>query len=151
MDLPILKPLAWRVVQVDYVWARPDYPGFAAAEVPNLRRVGFEGLRLRAGLVYSGGGAPGVTPTAACSVQPTEVMVGEPMAATVTATNFPPKHPLTYSWSGNGGEVTGKDTTATIVTTNAAPGTYAVTAHVTDAKGRQNHEASCTANYTIKP
>lgn len=151
MDLPILKQLAWRVFQVDYVWARHDYPDLAAPEFPNLRRVGFEGVRLRTGLVYSWGGAPEVIPTAACSVQPTEVMVGEPIAATATATNFPPKHPLTYSWSSNGGAVTGKDTTATIVTTNAAPGAYAVTAHVTDPKRSKNNEASCTASFTIKP
>jgi hypothetical protein len=52
---------------------------------------------------------------------------------------------------GNGGQVTGKDTTAQIDTTNAAPGSYTVTAHVTDAKMKTNNEASCSANYTIKP
>jgi outer membrane protein OmpA-like peptidoglycan-associated protein len=79
-------------------------------------------------------------------------MVGEPITATVTASNFNPKHTgLTYAWSGNGGTVTGKDTTATIDTTNAAPGSYAVTAHVTDPQARKMNEASCTANYTVKP
>jgi outer membrane protein OmpA-like peptidoglycan-associated protein len=66
--------------------------------------------------------------------------------------NFNPKHTgLTYAWSGNGGTVTGKDTAATIDTTNAAPGSYAVTAHVTDPQAKKANEASCTANYTIKP
>jgi outer membrane protein OmpA-like peptidoglycan-associated protein len=78
-------------------------------------------------------------------------MVGEPITATVAASNFNPKHTVTYSWAGNGGQVTGKDTTASIDTTNAAPGSYAVTAHVTDPKEKKNNEASCTANYTIKP
>ena len=58
---------------------------------------------------------------------------------------------MTYSWSGNGGQVTGKDTTASIDTTNAAPGSYTVTAHVTDPKAKKNNEASCSANYTVKP
>ena len=78
-------------------------------------------------------------------------MVGEPVTATVTASNFNPKHTVTYAWSGNGGQVTGKDTTATIDTNNVAPGNYAVTAHVTDPKAKTNNEASCTANYTVKP
>jgi outer membrane protein OmpA-like peptidoglycan-associated protein len=84
-------------------------------------------------------------------VQPTEVLVGEPITATVTPSNFNPKHPVTYSWSGNGGQVTGKDTTARIDTTNAAPGSYTVTAHVTDPRAKKSNEASCSANYTVKP
>jgi outer membrane protein OmpA-like peptidoglycan-associated protein len=47
--------------------------------------------------------------------------------------------------------VTGKDTTATIDTTNAAPGSYAIVVKVTDSKASKANEASCTANYTIKP
>jgi outer membrane protein OmpA-like peptidoglycan-associated protein len=78
-------------------------------------------------------------------------MVGEPITANVTASNFDPKHTVSYSWSGNGGTVTGKDTTASIDTNNAAPGSYTVTAHVTDARAKKNNEASCTANYTVKP
>jgi outer membrane protein OmpA-like peptidoglycan-associated protein len=78
-------------------------------------------------------------------------MIGEPITATVTPSNFNPKHSVTYAWSGNGGQLTGKETTASIDTTNAAPGSYAVTAHVTDPKLKKNNEASCTANYTVKP
>jgi hypothetical protein len=151
MDLPIKKWLAFRLFEADYVWARHDYASFASSDFPNLQRVSFEGVRLRTGLVFSWGGAPAVTPSASCSVQPQEVMVGEPITATVTASNFNPKHTVTYAWSGNGGQVTGKDTTAQIDTTNAAPGSYTVTAHVTDARMKNNNEASCSANYTIKP
>jgi outer membrane protein OmpA-like peptidoglycan-associated protein len=152
MDLPIKKWLAFRLFEADYVWGRHNYSDFAAPlDSPSLQHVGFEGVRLRTGLVFSWGGAPAVTPTASCSVQPTEVMVGEPITATVTASNFNPKHTVTYAWSGNGGQVTGKDTTAQIDTANAAPGSYAVTAHVTDAKMKTNGEASCSASYTIKP
>jgi hypothetical protein len=78
-------------------------------------------------------------------------MVGEPITATTTASNFDPKHTVSYSWSATGGQVTGKDTTAQIDTTNAAPGSYTLTAHVTDAKAKHNNEASCSANFTVKP
>ena len=60
-----------------------------------------------------------------------------PSRRRVTASNFNPKHTVTYAWSGNGGQVTGKDTTAQIDTKDAAPGSYTVTAHVTDAEDEE--------------
>jgi len=69
----------------------------------------------------------------------------------VTASNFNPKHTVGYSWSANGGKVTGKDTTASIDTNDVAPGSYAITAHVTDPKAKKANEATCTANFTVKP
>ena len=151
MDLPITKMFAWRVFEADYVWAQHNFAAFADPQFPSLRRPGFQGERLRTGIVISWGGAPPLIPAASCSVQPAEVLVGEPITATVTASNFNPKHTVTYGWSGNGGQVTGKDTTATIDTNDAAPGSYTVTAHVTDPKAKKNNEASCSANYTVKP
>jgi len=151
MDLPLTKTFSWRVFQADYVIGRHNFSSLAGAGSPDLARPTFSGARLRTGIVVNWGGAEAVAPTAACTVQPTEVMVGEPITATVAASNFNPKHTVAYGWSGTGGQVTGKDTTAAIDTTNAAPGSYAVTAHVTDAKAKKNGEASCSANYTIKP
>jgi outer membrane protein OmpA-like peptidoglycan-associated protein len=151
MDLPIRKNIAWRLFEADYVWSRHNYADFVSADFPDLRRPSFEGVRLRTGLVFSWGGAPPVTPAASCSLQPGEVMVGEPITATVAASNFNPKHAVTYAWSGNGGQITGKDTTAQIDTNGVAPGSYTVTAHVTDAKEKKNNEASCSANFTVKP
>jgi len=151
MDIPFSKMFAWRVFGADYVWAQHNFANLAAPEFPTLRRPEFEGVRLRTGVVISWGGAEELVPAASCTVQPAEVMVGEPISATVTASNFNPKHPVTYSWSGNGGQVTGKDTAASIDTANAAPGSYMITAHVTDPKSKKNNEASCSANYTVKP
>jgi len=151
MDLPIRKWLAFRLFEADYVWGKHNYASDAASQFPDLRSPSLEGVRLRTGLVFSWGGAPPVSPAATCSIQPTEVLVGEPITATATASNFNPKHTVTYAWNANGGQITGKDTTAQIDTTNAAPGSYAVTAHVTDAKEKKNNEASCSANFTVKP
>jgi len=151
MDLPLTKNIAWRLFGVDYVWARHNYADFADAQFPDLRRPTFEGIRLRTGVVFSWGGAPPVAPAASCSVQPSSVMVGEPITATVAASNFNPKHTVTYAWSGNGGVVTGKDTTAQIDTNNLAPGDYTITARVTDAKEKNNNAATCTASFTVRP
>lgn len=151
MDLRITRSVSWRLFEADYVWAKHNYADDVGQQFPSLRRAGFGGVRLRTGLVFSWGGAPGVAPAATCTVQPTEVMVGEPITATVSASNFNPKHTVTYSWSSNGGVVTGKDTSAQIDTNNAAPGSYTVTARVTDAKEKTNNEATCTATFTVKP
>ena len=151
MDLPFSRMFAIRLFQVDYVWATHHFSDLAGPEFPDLRRPKMEGVRLRTGVVFSFGGAEAPAPVAACSVQPTEVMVGEPITATVSASNFNPKHTVTYSWSGTGGKVAGKDTTASIDTNDVPPGAYTVTAHVTDPKAKKANEASCSANYTIKP
>jgi outer membrane protein OmpA-like peptidoglycan-associated protein len=151
MDLPIRKNLAWRLFEADYVFGRHNYAEEVGPQFSDLRRPSFGGVRLRTGLVFSWGGAPPVAPAASCSVQPSEVMVGEPVTATATASNFNPKHPLTYSWSATGDHITGKDTTAQIDTTNLAPGSYTVTVHVTDAREKKNNEASSSSSFTVKP
>jgi hypothetical protein len=150
MDLRMTHWLYWRVFQADYVWARQNYSSVVASSFPNLRRVSLEGVRLRTGLVFNFGYPQTVTPSASCSVQPSEVMVGEPVTATATTANFNPKHTLNYAWSGTGGKVTGKDNTASIDTNGVAGGSYAVTATITDPKKKTGGEATCTANYTVK-
>jgi len=150
IDLHVLKHVDFRLIEADYQWARQNFAKQVPSDQPDLRRPSYSGARLRTGVVFGFGGAPVIPPAAACSVDHAEVMQGEPVTATATASNFNPKHPLTYAWSGNGGTVTGKDNVASIDTKNVAGGSYAVTAHVTDPKMKKDNEASCTANYTVK-
>src|SRR3954468_8830271 len=116
IDLTMWKHVSIRLFEADYVLGRHNFSDNASPLFPELRHPTLEGARLRGGLVWNFGGPPEVPPTAACSVQPTEVMVGEPITATATGSNFDPKHTLSYDWSSNGGKVTGKDNTATIDT-----------------------------------
>ncbi len=150
MDLKFSKTLSWRLFQADYVYAPHHYTDAASGSFPDLRRPVLEGARLRTGIVWSWGFSEPVTPAASCSVQPSEVMVGEPITATATASNFNPKHTLTYSWSGNGGKVMGKDNTASIDTNGMAGGSYTVSAQVTDPKMKKGGQASCSASFTVK-
>ena len=150
IDLNVIKHLSIRLIEADYQWAKHNFAKEVSPAQPELRRPGYEGARLRAGLVFNFGGAPPVAPAAACSVDRAEVMQGEPVAATVSASNFNPKHTLSYSWTGNGGTVSGKDNAATIDTKGVAGGTYNVTAHVADPKVKKGGEASCTASFTVK-
>jgi hypothetical protein len=150
MDLKITHLFYIRLFEADYVWGRQNYSSVVSSAFPDLRRVSLEGIRLRTGLVFNFGYPPAVTPSASCSLQPSEVMQGEPITANATTANFNPKHTLNYAWSGTGGKVTGKDNTASIDTTGVAGGSYAVTATVTDPRMKNGGQATCTANYTVK-
>ncbi|HSS99210.1 MAG TPA: OmpA family protein, partial [Terriglobales bacterium] len=136
--------------QADYVWAPHNFDDVVASPFSSLEKPTFKGARLRTGFVFNFGGAPELVPSAASSIQPNEVLVGEPITATVSTSNFNPKHTLTYTWSSNGGKINGKDTTANIDTNGIAGGNYTATVHVTDQKQKKNNEASCNANFTVK-
>jgi hypothetical protein len=150
MDLKLWKPVSLRLFEADYQWSRQNFGGIVPQDEGSLRNPEYHGARLSTGLVFNFGGAPEVPVAASCSVQPAEVMVGEPVHATVTASNFNPKHPLTYTWASNGGKIEGKDTAATIDTNGVSGGSYTTTATVTDPKAKKNGTASCTANFTVK-
>jgi hypothetical protein len=150
MDLKLWKPVTLRLFEADFQYARENFSQNVPPTDSALRRPTYDGVRLRTGLVFNFGGAPEIPVAASCSVQPTEVMVGEPVHATVAASNFDPKHTLTYAWSSNGGKVEGKDTGASIDTNGVSGGSYTVTATVTDGKAKKNNMASCTASFTVK-
>jgi hypothetical protein len=150
LDLPVWKLLTIRLFEADYVWARHNYSDLVDPEFPDLRRVGLDGARLSGGLVWNFGYPPTAVPTAACSVQPSQVMVGEPVTATATGTNFNPKHTLKYDWTSNGGKVTGTGNTASIDTNGIAGGSYTVTANITDTKMKKMAPATCNASFTVK-
>ena len=125
---------AFALFEADYQWVPENFSNVVPPSQPDLRRPNWGGVRLRSGILFNVGGAPEVPPTASLLVQPSEVMVGEPVTATATGSNFNPKHDLTYSWSSSGGKVTGKDNTANIDTNGLAGGSYTVTAHIADPK-----------------
>ena len=151
MDLKIWPWLSWRVFEADYQLERVNLSSGVPIQYQDLLRQTFDGVRLQSGLVINIGGAPELPVSAACSVQPTEVMVGEPVHATIVASNFNPKHTITYTWATNGGKIEGKDTGASIDTAGMNAGSFTVTATATDAKAHKNNTASCSANFTVKP
>jgi hypothetical protein len=150
IDIPISRGFGIRLFEADYQWVSENFSNVVPPSQPGLRRPNWGGVRLRSGILFYVGGAPEVPPTASCAVQPSEVMVGEPVTATATGSSFNPKHDLTYTWSSSGGKVTSKDNTANIDTNGLAGGSYTVTAHIADHKMKKNGEASCTANFTVK-
>jgi hypothetical protein len=150
VDIPAWRRLSFRLFEADWVWANHHFADEAGPAFSDLRRPQESGVRLRTGLVFNFGYPSPAVPAVSCSVQPGEVMVGEPVTASASATNFNPKHTLSYNWSSTGGKVTGKDNTSTIDTNGVAGGSYTVTARVTDPKMKKGGETSCTANFTVK-
>lgn len=150
LDIQLTRMIGLRLVEADWVWAHQNFSDVVAPQFPDLRRIDLQGARVRTGLVFNFGYPQAVAPAASCSVQPSEVMVGEPVTATATGSNFNPKHTLTYTWETNGGKATGNGNTASIDTNGVAGGSYAVTAHITDPKMKNGGVASCSANFTVK-
>ncbi len=140
LDLKVHRNVAIRLIEADWVHAAPDV---TAPETVNAARV-------RTGLVFLlGGGPPPAPPTAACSVQPTAVFAGEAVRATVTPSGFNPKHTVDIAWTATGGlQVEGKET-ANIDTKGLNPGSYTLTANVTDSKNKKV-TASCNTSFTVK-
>src|SRR5271154_200067 len=92
MDLKIWKPLSLRLFEADFQYSRQNFANNVPPDDGSLRRPTYYGERLTTGLVLNLGGAPALPVAAACSVQPTEVMVGEPGHANVAPPKLNPQH-----------------------------------------------------------
>src|ERR1700680_2015632 len=144
LDVNATRHVALRLIRADYVMSNYRYGPSNTTASTNVR-----GLRLQAGIVFMWGGERTVTPpTAACSVQPTEVFAGEPVTATAEGSNFNPKRTVKYNWSGSGVRVCETAASTRIDTTGLQSGSYQVTVSMSD--GSEYGVASCTARFTIK-
>ncbi|MCU1284687.1 MAG: hypothetical protein JWO13_1037 [Acidobacteriales bacterium] len=144
LDVGASRRVDIRLIQADLQYGR--YNGGVGGAVIKSE---FAGARIAGGLVFKFGtiGPPPVPPSAACSVNPTEVFEGEPVTATATPSNFNPKRTLAYAWTGTGVKVSSTSATANIDTKGLQPGSYAVKSSVTDGKKGM---ADCTASFTVK-
>jgi outer membrane protein OmpA-like peptidoglycan-associated protein len=143
LDLNLSRHVALRLIRADYVISNYRYGP------PSVPSTEIRGLRLQTGVNFMfGGGTPSLPPTAACSIQPSEVFAGEPVTATATGSNFNPKRTLTYNWNGTGVKVAGSDASVQVDTAGLEPRSYEVTANLSD--GRKNGAASCSARFTVK-
>jgi len=139
LDAHISRHLDLRLAQVDYIHSKHTF---------DSDNFSFNSIRYRAGVnILLGVAPPGPPPGASCGVEPTEVYAGQPISATARAMNFNPKRTLSYSWTGSGGKISGKDATTSVDTTGMSPGSYTVGATITDGKKGQ---ASCQSSFTIK-
>lgn len=139
IDMKLTQHWALRLIQADYV--------FANHKKPSPAYTNFSGGRVQTGIVWMlGGGAPPVPASLACSLNPHEVMAGEPVQATASASNFTKGKAVTYTWNTTGGKISGSGESGTVDTTGLAPGNYTVSAHATDGK----KSADCSSSFTVK-
>src|SRR5439155_20440533 len=76
-----------------------------------------------------------------------DVLEGEPVPITASPSKFHPKHAPSYSWTSTGGKAGGNAATTSVDTTGLAPGSYTVTANITDGK---KESASCSASFSVR-
>jgi hypothetical protein len=150
MDFNFTRRFSYRVIEADYVWARQNFANVVDSSNPDLQHVSLQGVRLRTGLVFNLGYPETTVPSATVSVQPTEVMVGEPVTATAVGNNFNPKHTLKYDWSSTCGKISGNGATASIDTNGAPAGPCTVTVHISDPKKKKNGDASASTTFNVK-
>ena len=143
LDINLSRHFAWRMIRADYVASSYRFGPSASTPTTVLH-----GARLQTGLVFMFGGAPSMAPSAACAVQPTVVFAGEPVTATASGSNFNRKRTITYAWSGTGVKVSGSGASTQIDTTGLAPGSYQVTANLSN--GTRAGVASASASFTVK-
>ena len=146
--------MAIRFIQADYQRIYEDWGTWMSGGIGNINA-----YRLSAGAVFHTGkpttlnrpvAGPGVPRNAESAVFP-----GEPVTLTATASNLSPRQSATYIWSGSG--VSGNGERATVNTGSLAPGTYTVTAEVSETKPTRDclrvippQHATCTATYIVK-
>jgi outer membrane protein OmpA-like peptidoglycan-associated protein len=110
----------------------------------------------RNGFVIKVGGAdwhekplPPDNVTASCAADKSSVMEGSNDAVVVTATGTDANgRPLMYTWSANGGKVSGVGPYVRWDSTSAAPGNYTITSRVDNGAGTV---ASCSASIVVQP
>jgi outer membrane protein OmpA-like peptidoglycan-associated protein/opacity protein-like surface antigen len=146
LDLDLSRHFALRLIRADFAFSNHRLGPDSTVPATDVR-----GVRLQSGVVFMFGGKREAPPvSASCTISPSEVMTGEPATATATGSNFDSRHTLNYTWSSTGGQITGKDNTATIDTNGAAGGSYTATARISDPRMKRNGEATCTASFTVK-
>ncbi|MEO6802254.1 MAG: OmpA family protein [Granulicella sp.] len=150
-DLPFFNNrFSLRLFQVDY---RYIHANFGPANTPGGLlggRANVSAAELSTGIVtHFGSIIPPPPVTYSCSISPATVFPGDPLTVTGTASNLNPKKTATFTWSSDGGAVSGTSNTANVDTKTAAAGTYTVKGHVTEGN-KPVEAADCTASYTIK-
>jgi outer membrane protein OmpA-like peptidoglycan-associated protein len=148
VDVVLLKNLAWRFAQIDYLMTNFSGPLVGASARQN-------NIRLGTGLVYRWGfpappppPAPKGPPVAACSANPVSVYAGsnDVVAVHVNASS-PESLPLTYSYTATGGSVEGTGPDARWSSSGLSVGSYTVNAKVDDGKGGT---ASCATDIRVE-
>jgi hypothetical protein len=145
VDIVLLKNLAWRFIEADYLMTNFTGSLLNANGRQNNFRIG-TGAVLRWG--YPPAPAkPNHPPVASCTANPSSVYQGttDPVTIHVAASDAD-NDPLNYSYTATGGTVDGTGADVRWSPANLALGTYTVNAKVDDGRGGT---ATCAADIAI--
>ena len=145
-DIRITRHIALRPFEGDFLLTYFKNP----LSVGGQTRGWQDNVRFSTGIVFRFGsiGAPPPPAAAACMTEPLEVFAGETVTGTAAGSNFNPNRTIQYRWSGTGVTVDGASASTPIDTAGLSPGSYQVTASLSN--GSRNGVASCTATFTVK-
>jgi outer membrane protein OmpA-like peptidoglycan-associated protein len=145
LDLNLNRHFALRLLRADFVFSNHQYGPSSVVPATDVR-----GARLQSGLVlmWGGGERAVMSPTALCSIQPGEVFAGEMLTATASGSNFHRNRTVVYSWNGSGVKPGETSASTQIDTTGLQPGSYQVTARLSD--NGAGGEVTCSARFTVK-
>jgi len=149
LDVGLSRHIALRLIQAEYLMTRFNDNTTGASASQN-------DVRLSAGLVFRFGGGPPPPPPAppaaltySCSANPSSAFPGDAIVVTGSAMNILPGRTAVYTWSADGGAITGTSSTANIDTKGLAPGTYHARGNVSEG-GKPGESADCSAAFTIR-
>jgi outer membrane protein OmpA-like peptidoglycan-associated protein len=152
-DLPFFDhKFSLRLFQADYQYIHADYGPPVAIPTSGVLggRANLSAAVLSTGIVvHFGHIIPPPPVTYSCAVSPSTVFPGDPLTVTGTALNLNPKKAATYTWTADGGVISGNSNVANIDTKTANPGTYTVKGHVSE-DAKPGDSADCSAQYTVK-
>jgi outer membrane protein OmpA-like peptidoglycan-associated protein len=152
-DLPFFDHrFSFRLFQADYQYIHEDYGPATAPPTGGAigGRTNMGAAQLSTGIVmHFGHIIPPPPVTYACAVSPATVFPGDPLTVTGTALNLNPKKTATYTWTADGGTISGTSNTANIDTKSANPGTYTAKGHISEGN-KPGEMADCSATYTVK-
>jgi opacity protein-like surface antigen/outer membrane protein OmpA-like peptidoglycan-associated protein len=148
VDIKVRRRFAIRLLQAEYLMTGFKNRATDATATQN-------DIRLSSGIVFRFGGSgaasiPALEPLAySCSITPPSGYPGDILAVSGTAVSLNPAKTAAYTWSVDGGTITGATNSAKIDTTNATPGSYTLKGHVTEGD-KASENADCSAAYVLK-
>jgi hypothetical protein len=152
-DLPFWNNrFSIRIFEVDYRYIHADFGPYVGIPTAGVLggRTNLEAVELSTGIVaHFGHIIPPPPVTYSCSVAPASVYPGDPITVTGVALNLNPKKTATYTWTTDGGVISGTSATANVDTKASAPGTYTVKGHVAEGV-KPGQMADCSATFTVR-
>jgi hypothetical protein len=157
LALPFYNNLfSLRLLEADYRYSHVNFGPYAGVPTAPPAALGgttsMNALELSSGIVvHIGHILPPPPITYSCSANPTTVFTGDPITVTGVALNLNPnpRKVVVYTWTSDGGVVSGKENVASVNTSAAAPGTYTVKGHVSQGV-KPGQMADCSATFTVR-